>query len=218
MAKVVIIIPSYNERENTVRMIDTLAEIIPKIDSHTVEVLYVDDSSPDGTADVIKDKIQHYPWLHLLGGGKKQGLGMAYARGMQYAMKNLQADYLMEFDSDFQHPPQDIPRLVAQIDRGYDYIIGSRYIPGGSIPRQWGFKRKFLSVVGNLVARVGLLQPKLHDLTTGFKITKVKRVLERIDLDNLYSNSFAYKIHILAAAVITHNAKVVEVPITFEAR
>ena len=217
MAKVVIIIPSYNERENTVRMIDTLAEIIPKIDSHTVEVLYVDDSSPDGTADVIKDKIQHYPWLHLLGGGKKQGLGMAYARGMQYAMKNLQADYLMEFDSDFQHPPQDIPRLVAQIDRGYDYIIGSRYIPGGSIPRQWGFKRKFLSVVGNLVARVLLLLPGIHDVTGGFKLARVKGFMDEFDFEKLLSKSFAYKIHLLFF-MVQHGAKVKEVPFHFASR
>ena len=217
MAKVVIIIPSYNERENTVRMIDTLAEIIPKIDSHTVEVLYVDDSSPDGTADVIKDKQQHYPWLHLLGGGKKQGLGMAYARGMQYAMKNLQADYLMEFDSDFQHPPQDIPRLVAQIDRGYDYIIGSRYIPGGSIPRQWGFKRKFLSVVGNLVARVLLLLPGIHDVTGGFKLARVKGFMDEFDFEKLLSKSFAYKIHLLFY-MVQKGAKIKEVPFKFAHR
>jgi len=215
--KIVIIIPTYNEAESTREMIGTLAEILPTIKNHTVEVLYVDDSSPDGTAEVVKKAQSQYPWLHLLGGGKKQGLGVAYSRGMQYAMKNLHADYLMEFDADFQHPPADIPRLIAEIDNGYDYILGSRYIPGGSIPASWGFNRKFLSVVGNLVARFTLLIPKIHDCTGGFKLARVKGFMDEFDFSTLLSKSFAYKIHLLFY-MVNKGARVKEVPFHFAPR
>lgn len=217
MAKVVIVIPTYNERENTEKMIEALAKELPKIKNHDMNVLYVDANSPDKTAELIEKKIKKYKWLHLYKEKKKEGLGRGYAKGFKYAMNKMKADYVMEFDADFQHRPDQIKDLVAKIDEGYEYIIGSRYIPGGSIPKEWKLKRKLLSVVGNLIARIGLLMPKVHDLTTGFKITKVKGVLDKIDLDHLYSNSFAYKIQILGQA-IQGGAKWVEVPITFEAR
>lgn len=214
--KIVVVIPTFNEKENTQKMIDVLAEEFAKIKNHQMALLYVDGNSPDGTAGVVREKMKKYPWLNLLIEEKKEGLGMAYAKGFKYAITKLGADYVMEFDADFQHRPDEIKRLVDKVDEGYEYIIGSRYIPGGSIPKEWSFKRKFLSVVGNLVARVGLFLPKVHDLTTGFKITKTS-VLEKIDLDHLYSRSFAYKVQILGQA-IQGGAKWVEVPITFMSR
>jgi len=217
VAKVVVVIPTYNERKNTEKMIEVLAEEFSKIKNHQMHLLYVDDTSPDKTYEAVRKKAKKYPWLHLLLNKEKKGLGVAYAKGFQHAMKELKADFVMEFDADFQHRPDEIKNLVDKIDEGYEYIIGSRYIPGGSIPKEWGLKRKFLSVVGNLVARVGLLMPKVHDLTTGFKLTKVKGVLDKIDLNNLYSNSFAYKVHILGESII-NGAKWVEVPINFQAR
>lgn len=216
-AKIVVVIPTYNERENTSQMIDTLAKVFSEIKDHEMALLYVDGNSPDGTSDLVREKMKKYNWLSLLVETKKEGLGPAYVKGFKYAISKLGADYVMEFDGDFQHRPDEIHRLVEKVDEGYEYIIGSRYVPGGSIPKEWGFSRKFLSVVGNLVARIGLLMPKVHDLTTGFKLTKVKGVLDKIDLENLYSKSFAYKLHILAAA-INGGAKWVEVPINFMAR
>jgi dolichol-phosphate mannosyltransferase len=215
--KVVIIIPTYNEHDNTVKMIETLAGIVPKIPDHRVEVLYVDDSSPDGTAEVVKQAQSEYKWLYLLAGGKKAGLGMAYARGMQYAMTDMQADFLMEFDADFQHPPEMIPRLIAEIDHGYDYILGSRYIKGGSIPAEWSFNRKFLSVGGNFFARFALLMPQVHDVTGGFKLSRVKDFVDRFDFSTLLSRQFAYKIHLLAY-MVNAGAKVKEVPFKFNNR
>lgn len=215
--KVVIVIPTYNERENTEKMITALADVLPKIPGHRVEVLYVDGNSPDKTADFIKKEQAKYPWLHLLVETKKEGLGMAYAKGMKYAMDKLGADYLMEFDADFQHPPSDIPRLVAQINNGYDYILGSRYVPGGSIPSQWSFQRKFLSVVGNLIARVTLILPGIHDVTGGFKLARVKGFMNEFDFSGLLSKSFAYKIHLLFY-MVQKGAKVKEVPFHFAHR
>jgi dolichol-phosphate mannosyltransferase len=217
MANVVIVIPTYNERESTGRMIESLATEFKQIKGHNMSLLYVDDTSPDKTYEVVRDKMKKYDWLHLQLNPKKKGLGKAYAKGFQYAMKKLNADYVMEFDGDFQHRPDEIKKLLKKIDEGYEYIIGSRYIKGGSIPVEWSFNRRFLSVVGNMVARISLLLPNVHDVTTGFKLTKTKGILERIDLDNLYSDSFAYKVQILGQA-IHGGAKWVEVPITFEAR
>ena len=147
-------------------------------------LLYVDGNSPDGTGEVIRSYQKKYKWLNLLVETKKEGLGRAYAKGMTYAMKELKADWIMEFDGDFQHPPSDIPKLLEQINHGYDYILGSRYVKGGSIPAEWGIDRKFLSVVGNLVARVLLILPHVHDVTGGFKLSRVKGFMDKFVLTN----------------------------------
>lgn len=215
--KVVIIIPTYNEYDNTIKMVGILRDLIPTIKDHSVEVLYVDDSSPDGTAQIVRECRTHDSWLHLLDNGAKQGLGIAYARGMQYAMKELQADYIMEFDADFQHSPNDIPRLIAEINRGYDYILGSRYIQGGSIPREWTLDRKAISWLGNIVARILLLIPQVHDCTCGFKLSRVKGFMDEFDFSTLLSKKFSYKIHLLAY-MVNKGAKVKEVPIHFQHR
>lgn len=212
--KVVVIIPSYNEKDNVGKMILALADIFPKIKKHQMELLYVDGNSPDGTAGEIRKYQKKYPWLHLLVETRKEGLGMAYAKAMKYAIDKLGADWLMELDSDFQHPPQDIPRLVAEIDNGYDYILGSRYVRGGSIPKEWSLERKFLSVIGNLVARTLLVVPKIHDVTGGFKLARVKGFMDEFDFDKLLSKSFAYKIHLLFY-MVQKGAKVKEVSFAF---
>ena len=177
-------------------------------------LLYVDGNSPDGTGEVIRSYQKKYKWLNLLVETKKEGLGRAYAKGMTYAMKELKADWIMEFDGDFQHPPSDIQKLVEQINHGYDYILGSRYVKGGSIPAEWGIDRKFLSVVGNLVARVLLILPHVHDVTGGFKLSRVKGFMDKFDFDKLLSRSFAYKIHLLFY-MVSSGAKVKEVPFSF---
>jgi len=215
--RIVVVIPTYNERVNTEKMIATLAGVFSQIKNHEMNLLYVDGNSPDGTGDAVKKKQEQYKWLHLVAETEKEGLGMAYAKGMQYAMDRLAADYIMEFDGDFQHRPEDLPLLVREIDNNYDYIIGSRYVPGGSIPSEWGFDRKFLSVVGNLVARILLILPKIHDVTTGFKLARVKGFMDRFDFSALLSKSFAYKVHLLFY-MVNKGARVKEVPIRFMAR
>lgn len=255
--KILVIIPTYNERENIDPLVKALARERKLISSsasvhanftsdkkakedkpkHVLEVLFVDDTSPDKTYEVIRKWQKKHKWVHLLLNEKKVGLGGAYAKGIKHAVEKLRADAFVEMDSDFQHDPADVKRLVAALDEGADYVIGSRYVKGGSIPKDWEFSRKFLSVVGNLVARVLLLQPKLHDVTTGFKLTRVKgfydklslKIQERRSLVNLrsysreYNNkflistSFAYKIQLLHEMVLAR-AKVVEVPIEFHPR
>ncbi len=217
MKRIVIVIPTYNEREQTPKMIEALAVLFKKINKYDMHLLYADDTSPDKTYEIVQEKMKKYPWLHLTLNKEKAGIGKAYANAFKYAMNELNADYIMEFDSDFQHRPEDIPSLLEKIDDGYDLIIGSRYVPGGSIPKEWGIKRKFFSVVGNLVCRIGFLTPKVHDFTTGFKLTKVKGTLDQYNLDNFYSNSFAYKIQ-MTAEMANSGKKIIEVPIKFEPR
>ena len=214
--KIVIIIPTYNEKTNIEKMIPVLEqEISPQITSHAMHILIVDDNSPDGTADVVKSYMQKWDNIELLS-GTKNGLGAAYIRGMKYAMEHMHADAVMEFDADFQHKPSDIPRLIAAMDEGADYVIGSRYINGGSIPKEWGLDRKFLSVFGNWFTRIAWRNASISDMTSGFKLARTS-VLKKIDLDHLLSRNFAYKMQILHDVVMVH-AKVKEVPIVFNER
>jgi dolichol-phosphate mannosyltransferase len=135
---------------------------------------------------------------------------------MQHAMDKLEADAVIEFDADFQHDPNDIPRLVSAMDEGADYVIGSRYIKGGGIPKEWGFDRKIKSRLGGLLAKYVFKMWNIHDMTSGFKLTKTS-FLKKVDLDHLYSYNFAYKLHILHD-IVHLGAKVKEVPIIFYER
>jgi dolichol-phosphate mannosyltransferase len=218
MDKIVIIMPTYNEAENIGRMIEELVgKEFPKIKGAEMHLLVVDDNSPDGTGDIVREATKKYESLHLLS-GKKEGLGWAYIRGMKYAMKELKADAVMEMDADFQHPPSYVKDMVKAYLDGADYAIGSRYIPGGSVPEEWAFFRKAISFFGNLFIRLVLFKPKLHDLTTGFRLTRVKGVLDKIDLDNLMEpQRFAYKVDLLYQSV-KNAKKTVEVPLKFAPR
>ena len=219
MSKVVIIIPTYNEKENIGRMIDVLeSEIFPKIKTAQMEVLVVDDKSPDGTAEIVKEKMKSFKNV-TLNLGNKQGLGAAYKRGMDYAMKEMKADAVIEFDADFQHDPKHIIDLVEKFDEGFDYVIGSRFVEGGSIPKDWGIERKFLTIYGGLFSRTVLFFPninKVKDVSTGLKLTRVKGVLDKVDFSKV-ANDFCYKTQILYQ-IVNMGAKVTEIPLQFKTR
>ncbi|HVZ58506.1 MAG TPA: glycosyltransferase [Patescibacteria group bacterium] len=214
--KIVVISPTYNERENIEKMIPVLEkEVFPKVKNHQMQLLIPDDNSPDGTADVIRKFMKEYKNISLIQ-GQKQGLGAAYVRGMKYAMDELKADAVIEFDADFQHDPHDIPRLIEAMDEGYDYVIGSRYIKGGAIPKEWGLNRKILSRFGSLFTCIVWLNFRIHDMTSGFKLTRTT-YLKKVNLDHLLSKDFAYKLNILHD-IIKLGAKVKEIPIVFYER
>ena len=219
MSKIVVIIPTYNEKENIGRMIDVLEEeIFPKIKNNQMEILVVDDKSPDGTAEIVRQKMKKYPNI-TLSLGDKQGLGAAYKRGMQYAMEKMRADAVIEFDADFQHDPKHILDLVKKFDEGYDYVIGSRFVEGGSIPSQWSFYRKFLTRYGGLFSRIVLFFPninKVKDVSTGLKLTRVKGVLDKVDFSKI-ANDFVYKTQILYQ-IVNMGAKTIEIPLKFKLR
>ncbi|MFH1565834.1 MAG: glycosyltransferase family 2 protein [bacterium] len=211
-----IVIPTYNEKDNIGPLIEELQNVFKKIKGFNMNVLVVDDNSPDGTSDIVRLKMKKYKNIKLLI-GEKNGLGDAYIRGFKYAMKELKADVVFEMDADFQHNPNDIPRFLEKINEGYDYVLGSRYVKGGSIPKDWGIHRKILSFFGSWFARLVLGAKEVKDYTTGYKATRVKGYLDKIDFSNIISKSFAYKIQLLYE-MLCLKAKTIEIPINFAAR
>jgi len=209
--KVVIIVPTYNERENIGRLIEALQEQFATI-HHDMHILVVDDSSPDGTAELVKGMMPTRDHLHLLI-GKKEGLGAAYIRGMDHALRDLGADAVFEMDADFSHKPEDVPRLLAALDDGADFVIGSRYVQGGSIPAEWGTVRRMNSRYGNLVARYVAGIYRVRDCTAGFRAIRGS-LLRRINLQNLRVQGYAFQVALLHEAVI-RSAVIREVPVSF---
>jgi dolichol-phosphate mannosyltransferase len=209
--RVVLIIPTFNERGNIGRLIDELQVIFRSL-PHEMRILVVDDDSPDGTIDVVRQRQRESPDVHVLQ-GKKVGLGAAYIRGMRYAFDLLQADAVFEMDADFSHKPRDVPRLLAELERGADFVIGSRYVRGGSIPREWGFHRRLASRFGNIVARYVAGLYRIRDCTAGFRAIR-SEVLRRMDFASLRVQGYAFQIALLHAAVIG-GARVVELPVEF---
>lgn len=221
--RAVVIIPTYNEAATIGDMVDHLFEkTFPIIKGWQMKLLIVDDTSPDGTYRVIQQKQRQYKNLFLSLSAKKTGIGAAYVRGFKYAMEQLNADVIIEFDGDFQHPPETIPELLKEINDGYDYVLGSRKIPGGSNPKGWDFKRVFFSEFGGLTARFILFFPfknfwRITDPTTGLKASRVNGFVDRLDMDHLYSHSFAYKLEFLFK-MIALGAKTKEIPLKFGLR
>ncbi len=170
--KVVIILPTYNEKGNIERLIPILEnEIFPKIKNHDMHILVADDNSPDGTANEVKHLMKKWENLYL-NTGEKQGLGAAYIRAMIFAIEKLNADIMFEMDADFFHDPNKLPKFLKKIDEGYDMVIGTRYSNGGSIPRNWGLHRKIFSMFGNFLVRTILMRFWIHDWTGGFRAMK----------------------------------------------
>jgi dolichol-phosphate mannosyltransferase len=209
--RIVLIIPTFNERGNIDRLIDQLQVVFRPL-KHEMLILVVDDNSPDGTSDVVREHQRRWPNVHLLQ-GKKRGLGAAYIRGMRHAIDTLHADAVFEMDADFSHEPADVPRLIAALEQGADFAIGSRYVPGGSIPREWGLHRRLNSRFGNIVARYVAGLYRIHDCTAGFRAIRAD-LLQRIDVERFRVQGYAFQIALLHAAIVG-GAKVVELPVKF---
>src|SRR3972149_1197342 len=215
--KVILIIPTYNEALNIGRLLDSLNEVFKKRPDFDFHVLIVDANSPDGTANIVRQKMDSYDFIHLFVEEKKAGLGAAYMTGFKYALENLSPDILVEMDADFQHDPGDLVQLVNEIKNGNDCVIGSRFTKGGSIPKDWALYRKLLSYGGNLFTKVVLGIYEVNDFTSGFKASQVKNFVDKIDLNSVQSEGFAYKIDLLFK-MYKLGAKIKEVPITFGLR
>jgi dolichol-phosphate mannosyltransferase len=213
--KIVIIIPTYKEKETIGRLIDAVEAEFKNIASHQMAILVVDGNSPDGTAEIVWEKTRAYKNIELLVEKEKRGLGMAYIAGIKYAVEKMGAEAFIEFDGDFQHDPKDIKRLIAELDNGYDYVIGSRYVSGGAIPKEWAWHRKFLSRFGSWFIKFMLRLPT-NDNTSGFKLTRVRGFFDKLPLDEnrILSKRHAYKIHLLYE-MFRLGAKIKEIPIKF---
>ena len=183
--KSLIIIPTYNERDNIQNMLLALLDLKIK-DLH---ILVVDDNSPDGTAEIVAAMSKLHPQVHLLERAGKMGLGTAYVAGFKFALEHG-FDRIMEMDADFSHDPKDVPRLLKSTEE-YDIAIGSRYSQGVNVVN-WPLKRLLLSMGASVYTRIVTGLP-LHDCTAGFVCYR-REVLQDLDLDNIRSDGYSFQI------------------------
>jgi dolichol-phosphate mannosyltransferase len=209
--RVVVCLPTYNERDNLEPMVRALDDIVRR---HELDarVLVIDDSSPDGTGELADRLTGEFRFLSVLHRPKKEGLGPAYLAGFVWALAT-DADRIVEMDCDFSHDPQDLPRLLAATETA-DLALGSRYVEGGGT-RNWGLGRRAVSRFGSLYARI-LLGVGIRDLTGGFKCFR-RSVLEAIGLERISTKGYAFQIETTYRALKV-GSRVVEVPIVFSER
>ena len=203
--KTVVVIPTYDEREN----VRPMAEAVLR-QADDVEVLFVDDNSPDGTGAVIDELSAENGRVHALHRMKKEGLGRAYVAGFSHAL-SLGAEKVIQMDCDFSHNPDDIPRLIAA---DADLVIGSRYVKGGSTPG-WPFKRRLISRAGGMFIRTVTGMP-IADPTGGFKCWK-RHVLEALDLPSVQSAGYSFQLE-MNHRTWKRGFQIAEVPISFTDR
>ncbi|MCR4424524.1 MAG: polyprenol monophosphomannose synthase [candidate division WOR-3 bacterium] len=207
MPRGLVIMPTYNEAENIEKIIPVVLDQLPEI-----EVLVIDDGSPDGTGDIVARMAETNPRVHLIRREKKLGLGTAYVLGFRYALEH-NYDYCFEMDADFSHPPEKIPEMVAWL-KDYDLVIGSRYSDGISIVN-WPMKRLLLSYFACLYARKVTGCP-VRDLTAGFKAYRCD-MLRRIDLNQLREDGYGFQIEI-DFLIWRKGGRIKEIPIVFTER
>jgi dolichol-phosphate mannosyltransferase len=201
-----VVLPTFNERENIESI---LAAVLAQ--SADIEVLVVDDNSPDGTGQIVDRLAEAEPRVHVMHRAGKLGLGTAYIDGFLWALAR-DYEYVFEMDADFSHDPPDLLRLRAVVVSGEaDASVGSRWVRGGGT-RNWSFLRTFISRGGSFYARAILGTP-VRDLTSGFKCFS-RRVLERLDLQTVRSNGYAFQVE-MNYRCYRHGFRVAEVPIVF---
>ncbi len=205
--RTLIIIPTYNEKENIENLIKAVFELPDKF-----EILVVDDGSPDGTANLVKNLQKQFPKiLHIEERSGKLGLGTAYIHGFKWALKS-DYDFIFEMDADFSHPIEALPRLLKACQpEGVGMAVGSRYCKGGKV-KNWPFMRWAMSYFASFYVRM-VLWINIKDTTAGFKCYK-REVLEKLDLDNIWFIGYAFQIE-MKYSTLKSGFKVVEVPITF---
>jgi dolichol-phosphate mannosyltransferase len=205
LARTLIVIPTYNERECLQPIVDAVRAEVPM-----ATVLVVDDNSPDGTGVLADQMAAADGGVRVLHRAAKEGLGAAYLQAFRTALADGW-ERIVQMDADFSHDPKDVPRLLAALDRGADLAIGSRYVAGGGT-QNWGLARRAISRGGGTYARRAL-GVDIHDLTAGFKAWKAQ-TLRRITLDEVDARGYGFQIEMTYRA-LQNDAKVVEVPITF---
>ena len=206
--RALVIVPTYNERENILRLIEgVLAQ------DERLEVLVVDDGSPDGTGQLVTDRASTEPRVHLLSRPRKMGLGTAYLAGFRWAL-DRGYEFVFEMDADFSHDPNHLPQFLRTIET-CDLVLGSRYRHGKVTVVNWPIGRLMLSYFANVYARFVTGLP-LFDATGGFKCFR-RKVLESIDLDDVRSNGYAFQIE-MSFRAWRRGFQIVEIPIVFHDR
>ncbi len=203
---VLVVVPTYNEAEN-------IALIADAVRSHGLNLLIVDDGSPDGTGQIADELAQGDSGVSVLHRTSKEGLGPAYAAGFQVGIERG-AGIICEMDADFSHDPNDLPRLVAAIDAGGDLAIGSRYVAGGGV-ENWPWHRRWLSRGGNIYART-LLRTKVNDMTAGFRAFRTE-ALQKLPFAACEASGYGFQVEMAWNAART-GLDIREVPILFRDR
>jgi len=207
MNKILIIIPTYNERENLPAMVDRLRSL-----PVSVELLVVDDNSPDGTGKLADDLAAKHPWVHVMHRAEKNGLGRAYCAGFAWALER-DYEFIMEMDGDFSHNPDDIPKFI-EAAKDADLVLGSRYCNGIRVIN-WPMSRLLLSTGAGVYVRLITGMP-FSDPTGGFKCFR-RRALQSINLDAVRANGYSFQIE-LTHKIWMQGMRVAEVPIIFTDR
>jgi dolichol-phosphate mannosyltransferase len=205
--RVVIVMPTYNERQNLEGMASRVQESVP--DAH---LLVVDDNSPDGTGDLADKLAEADSRVHVMHRTEKAGLGRAYVAGFGWALENGY-DLIVEMDADGSHRPEDLPKLLAEAERS-DAVIGSRYVPGGTVVN-WPKSREILSRGANVYNRL-MLGVRIKDATGGFRVYRAE-TLRKIDLNTIDSAGYCFQID-MTLRVLQAGLVLTEVPITFVER
>lgn len=202
--KTIVIIPTYNEKDNIVKLIKKINGI-----NSDVHVLVVDDNSPDGTAELVKQEMKSNEKIHLIERPGKMGLGTAYVDGFRYSLER-KFDYIMEMDADFSHNPEEIPNFLNEIEN-HDLVLGSRYIKGVNVVN-WPLRRLLLSYFANTYTRLITGLP-VKDSTGGFKCFRAE-ALRKVNLDNVKSNGYSFQIE-MTYRLWKLGASIKEIPIVF---
>lgn len=208
----IVVIPTYNEADN----ISAITAELLTLEIEDLQVLIIDDNSPDGTGQLADELAERcYPGrLHVMHRSGKLGLGTAYIAGFNWALKRG-ADFIIQMDADFSHSPTYIPKMLELITN-YDVVVGSRYISGGQLDERWSWWRWFLSWWANSIWTRGILGVNTKDATAGFKCWR-RSALERIGLERIHSNGYVFQVE-MAYVSEKLNFRITEIPIYFEDR
>jgi dolichol-phosphate mannosyltransferase len=207
-SRLCVVVPTYNERDNVLRLVDEVRRAaIPGL-----ILLFVDDTSPDGTADLIREIAAHDSTVRLLVRSAKRGIGSAYQDGFREALTSVSPDVIIEMDADLQHPASAIADLVRAVQAGADVAVGSRYVVGGGVSG-WGLRRRVVSKGANIYART-MLGIKVRDATSGFRAYSRAKAQQVVDAA-LPARGFEFQV---ASLHLLKESRFAEVPYTFEAR
>ncbi len=206
--KTVIIIPTYNEKENIIPLVSEIFRISPDY-----SVLIVDDNSPDGTSQVVKESKNNFPHLFLLQRSNDKGFGRSYLDGFRKTISGGQYETIMMMDADFSHNPEEIPEMAKKLS-DHDVVVGSRYTKGGRI-ENWKWRRRLLSKFANFYVRAILGIP-IRDVTTGFMYFR-KDILKSVDPDSIKSEGYAFLVE-FKYKIFKAGYKIIEHPIVFNER
>ena len=219
MKKAVIVLPTYNEAHNIRTLINQIFDIATTIEKWEIHIVVVDSDSPDHTGKIVEDLYtsnkKKYKNLHIIH-TKKEGLGKAYIEGFQISLEKIKPFVLFEMDADLSHDPKKIPEFLNEIEKGADFVIGSRYRPGGSIPSDWGIHRKIFSFAANWFIRIGYMKFRITDWTTGYRAIKAWVLRDNLSKLEGYTG-YVFQVALLDNAVLS-KARIEEVPINFKDR